>query len=576
MSQKIKSEKQVREHLAHLLCVKEWTPSQLAQKIALQKCDAKDVAQGKTAIKVHLSKWLNQKDRYPGTECLYYLSQAFGVSMESILLCSGLVSKDDATLTNLLCESNEANHPTLFGIAQSKNAAQIERDIQALKQSTGLGLGDLVDEYQKNILDYVIEFQNFVVLKTLVDGGLLAINKNTDIDLLCEAFCDQICPLLKLIVRAGSVDVFDRLVPKTMPWECIDGRHWGVGDEPADAQDYRSWQPFMVEYKPSLWDASIAPAQERVLRVDRALLEQISCNQAFCEYFLIPHLPSFEECQSVLWLGVQAVQNTVQATTELSATKLKEWLMRLGIDLSSIFRYSKGFYALMQYLVVSDCVRANKFLEKAISHTQYLLEIFGDSLVDKALQRPECLLVATMLGIQGAKNGQVLPILKVQANYLAYLMDLLFFGKYKKPMPDNKYYIVACKGGHVGREQYKLIFCPVLAKSGKEAAKAAREMPRVKHDHPDAIKSVQLVSQIEYLQQLSINHCDGYFRCKSKKEQRVLGSLAHIYQDKYNTDTRKKKEPMHKPLYYKRQIAKKIGWYKLQLQYSMADTTGEQ
>jgi hypothetical protein len=59
---------------------------------------------------------------------------------------------------------------------------------------------------------------------------------------------------------------------------------------------------------------------------------------------------------------------------------------------------------------------------------------------------------------------------------------------------DNKHFIVTAKCGHVRRANFIAIDFPVVASNGKEAAAIARQLPRVKHDHKDAILGVREVS----------------------------------------------------------------------------------
>ncbi len=54
-----------------------------------------------------------------------------------------------------------------------------------------------------------------------------------------------------------------------------------------------------------------------------------------------------------------------------------------------------------------------------------------------------------------------------------------------------RYFIVTAKCGHVGRDNYIPIDFAVKAESASKAASYARDLPRVKHDHKDAILSVQ-------------------------------------------------------------------------------------
>lgn len=86
-------------------------------------------------------------------------------------------------------------------------------------------------------------------------------------------------------------------------------------------------------------------------------------------------------------------------------------------------------------------------------------------------------------------------------------------------MNDYLYYEVIAKCGHVGRNNYILNMFPVRAKSKKEAAKRARNFPRVKHDQKDAIKSVREISYEEYLELMEQYQLDAYNFAHSRQEQ---------------------------------------------------------
>ena len=68
-----------------------------------------------------------------------------------------------------------------------------------------------------------------------------------------------------------------------------------------------------------------------------------------------------------------------------------------------------------------------------------------------------------------------------------------------------KYYIVTAKCGHVGKNKYILIDFPVVAEDGETAAQIVRLIPRVKHDHKDAIKEVKQVDYDLYYERNSLN-----------------------------------------------------------------------
>lgn len=88
----------------------------------------------------------------------------------------------------------------------------------------------------------------------------------------------------------------------------------------------------------------------------------------------------------------------------------------------------------------------------------------------------------------------------------------------------SKFFRVTCKCGHVGRQFFIRIDFPVNADSGKEAAEIARSIPRVKHDHKDAILNCVEIDFEEYQIIQKINNNDPYLKCKNPQEQaHILG-----------------------------------------------------
>lgn len=71
--------------------------------------------------------------------------------------------------------------------------------------------------------------------------------------------------------------------------------------------------------------------------------------------------------------------------------------------------------------------------------------------------------------------------------------------KSSKIQMKSKFYKVTCKCGHVGKQYFIRISFPINADSGKEASEIARSLPRVKHDHKDAILDCKEIDYEEYL-----------------------------------------------------------------------------
>ena len=94
-----------------------------------------------------------------------------------------------------------------------------------------------------------------------------------------------------------------------------------------------------------------------------------------------------------------------------------------------------------------------------------------------------------------------------------------------------KMYEVGTKCGHVGKKYYVEKIFAVKARDAKEAAAVARNFPRVKHDHKDAILYVEEIDAIRYEEILEINSRDAYFTCESVQEQRIMCSELNLIEE---------------------------------------------
>lgn len=101
-------------------------------------------------------------------------------------------------------------------------------------------------------------------------------------------------------------------------------------------------------------------------------------------------------------------------------------------------------------------------------------------------------------------------------------------------MGTKNYYEVIAKCGHVGRKHYVPIKFAVIAENGKEAAKIIRQFPRVKHNHKDAILSVNKISYERYLEIIEMNHNDQYLKCHSKHEQKLINDFEERLEDDFH------------------------------------------
>lgn len=113
-----------------------------------------------------------------------------------------------------------------------------------------------------------------------------------------------------------------------------------------------------------------------------------------------------------------------------------------------------------------------------------------------------------------------------------------------------KVYKVTAKCGHVGRNYYVIKSFPVQASDGKEAARIARNIPRVKHHHKDAIISVEEITLAEYYALIRQNNSDPYFSCQNVQDQRKYEEV--IYSE--HSQKKNYSEISHKTVYYGKEI----------------------
>ena len=112
------------------------------------------------------------------------------------------------------------------------------------------------------------------------------------------------------------------------------------------------------------------------------------------------------------------------------------------------------------------------------------------------------------------------------------------------------YYHVTAKCGHVGKGYYIPITFAVKAGSATEAASYTRLIPRVKHDHKDAILQVEEVDIIDYLDLYYYNSFDPYLQCRNKREQmQEYDTIIFRIKEEDKRDYNTGKEMPDKPIY---------------------------
>ncbi len=110
-----------------------------------------------------------------------------------------------------------------------------------------------------------------------------------------------------------------------------------------------------------------------------------------------------------------------------------------------------------------------------------------------------------------------------------------------------RYYEVTAKCGHVGKGFYIPIGFAVRAETASEAATVTRTMPRVKHDHKDAILSVREVDVFEYDDLQQVNRYDPYLQCRNRREQMM----------EYDAIYNRLVEERHNSVWYEKELSEK-------------------
>ena len=113
----------------------------------------------------------------------------------------------------------------------------------------------------------------------------------------------------------------------------------------------------------------------------------------------------------------------------------------------------------------------------------------------------------------------------------------------KNNIPKLEMFVAVCKCGHVGREKYIPIPFPIKAESRKDAARIARDMPRVKHHHKDAILNVIKIDLRRYNELKRANNQDNYLHCQNIQDQNAINLSDRLMdEDRSNHYTSRKEE----------------------------------
>ena len=127
---------------------------------------------------------------------------------------------------------------------------------------------------------------------------------------------------------------------------------------------------------------------------------------------------------------------------------------------------------------------------------------------------------------------------------------------------ENKYFKVTCKCGHVGKKYFIRISFPIIAASRKDASSIARYIPRVKHDHKDAILECVVISELDFFLLKEENNNDPYLKCDCVQEQRNIidfSSRLKLEPKYLNKEKRNKRDSVKYRLKKEKYILKSLG-----------------
>ena len=196
---KIKEQKEIGKYIDTLLNEKGWSQSDLAKILSEME--------GVNVSRDLISKWV-RGERCPGIDHIYYLAQAFDVSIENILM-SG--SQRD----------NFDDRPfSLYAVAKSGDKERLE---QLMHTDNGYGsiIGENYDEFDKTILDYLIEFKRMDLIKYMFEKGYLSIwgtQMSTSIRVgNLTGMEDKFNAFVDLAIEYDDVELFQYLIKPTRP-----------------------------------------------------------------------------------------------------------------------------------------------------------------------------------------------------------------------------------------------------------------------------------------------------------------------------------------------------------------------
>lgn len=199
MAMTIKDKNEVGVYIDFLLNERQWKQADLSKKLT--------EIEGRPVSRDNVSKWI-AGERYPGIDHIYYLAQVFNVSIENILMAGSQRDNFDDRLFSL------------YAVAKSGDKKRLDQ-LMNMENDYGTKIGENYDEFDKTILDYLIEFKQVELIKYMFERGYLSIwgtqmstairvGSLTEMEDKFNAFVD-------LAIEYDDVELFQYLIKPTRP-----------------------------------------------------------------------------------------------------------------------------------------------------------------------------------------------------------------------------------------------------------------------------------------------------------------------------------------------------------------------
>ena len=199
MAMTIKDKNEVGAYIDFLLNERQWKQADLSKKLT--------EIEGRPVSRDNVCKWI-AGERYPGIDHIYYLAQVFNVSIENILMAGSQ-------------RENFDDRPfSLYAVAKSGDKERLEQLIHT-ENDYGSIIGENYDEFDKTILDYLIEFKQVELIKYMFQKGYLSIwgtQMSTAIRVgNLTGMEDKFNEFVDLALEYDDVELFQYLIKPTRP-----------------------------------------------------------------------------------------------------------------------------------------------------------------------------------------------------------------------------------------------------------------------------------------------------------------------------------------------------------------------